>query len=50
MDKNCERFQRIEFVCLFLFFTKFRTFLYFSRCNALGNFLIPFLEIGYLEV
>ena len=27
------------------FFTKFGTFLYFSRCKALGDFLISFLEL-----
>ena len=31
-----------SFVC---FFTKFRTFLYFSRCKAIGDFLISFLEL-----
>ena len=43
MNKNWARFQMIGF--FFFFFAKFRTFLYFSKCKALGDFLISFLEM-----
>ena len=46
-DKKWERFQGIAFVCLFVcfFFVKLWTFLYVSRCKALGDFLISFLKM-----
>ena len=42
--KIASDFRGLHFL-LFLFFTKFGTFLHFSRCKALGDFLISFLEL-----